>query len=144
MCDIEEVHRLITYFADRGDMLARPRSLLYEGLRGIIVVEIDGLLVGTGMLHIIWEDLAEIRALAVHPDHQMRGMGRRLVESFLSEARELKIPRVIALTYHPAFFLKCGFKAVPKEKLAQKVWGECINCPKFPKCDEEAVEITLF
>lgn len=139
MCDIEDVHQLITYYADRGLMLARSRSMLYEGVREITVAEDQGRLLGTGMLHIIWEDLAEIRALAVQPDLQKTGIGRKLVDAFMAEATDLKIPRVFALTYQPGFFVRCGFTAVPKESLSQKVWKECINCPKFPNCDEEAV-----
>ncbi|MHB8156324.1 MAG: N-acetyltransferase [Desulfocucumaceae bacterium] len=139
MCDIEKVHQLITHYADSGLMLARSRSMLYEGIREILVVEEQGQLVGTGMLHIIWEDLAEIRSIAVHPDFQKSGIGRRLVDAFLAEAHELKIPRVFALTYQAGFFIKCNFRIVPKETLSQKVWKECINCPKFPNCDEEAV-----
>ncbi|MFZ5651152.1 MAG: N-acetyltransferase [Bacillota bacterium] len=139
MCDIESVHRLITYYADRGLMLARSRSMLYEGIREITVAEHNGQLIGTGMLHVIWEDLAEIRAMAVHSDFQKTGIGRRLVETFLAEAADLKIPKVFALTYQAGFFARCGFSIVPKESLSPKVWKECINCPKFPNCDEEAV-----
>lgn len=139
MCDIENVHQLINYYADRGLMLARSRSMLYEGVREIAVAEDRGRLLGTGMLHVIWEDLAEVRALAVQPDLQKSGIGRRLVEAFMAEATDLKIPRLFALTYQPGFFVKCGFRTVPKESLSQKVWKECINCPKFPNCDEEAV-----
>lgn len=143
MCDVEEVHALITHYADRGLMLARSRSMLYEGIREISIAEDRGKLVGTGMLHIIWEDLAEIRSIAVHKDFQQSGIGRMLVNAFLCEARELKIPRVFALTYQAGFFAKCSFRVVPKESLSQKVWKECINCPKFPNCDEEAVVIDL-
>lgn len=143
MCDVEEVHRLITYYADKGLMLARSRSMLYEGIREITVAEEKGMLVGTGMLHVIWEDLAEIRSIAVHEEYQKSGIGRKLVDAFLSEARELKIPRVFALTYQPGFFERCNFRRVPKESLSQKVWKECINCPKFPNCDEEAVVMDL-
>jgi len=139
MCDVEGVHSLITYYADRGLMLARSRSLLYEGIREITVAEDRGRLLAAGMLHVIWEDLAEVRALAVQPDLQKSGIGRKLVESFLAEAGELKIPRVFALTYQSGFFVRCGFRQVSKESLDQKVWKECINCPKFPNCDEEAV-----
>lgn len=143
MCDVEDVHGLITYYADRGLMLARSRSMLYEGIREISIAEDHGKLVGTGMLHIIWEDLAEIRSIAVHKDFQKSGIGRRLVDAFLCEARDLKIPRVFALTYQAGFFVRCNFRVVPKESLSQKVWKECINCPKFPNCDEEAVVIDL-
>jgi len=143
MSDIEDVHRLITYYADKGLMLPRARALLYEAVREITIVEDSGSLVGAGSLHIVWEDLAEIRALAVYPDKQKAGIGRRLVESFLEEARDLKIKKVFTLTYQPGFFIKCGFKVVSKKSLSQKVWKECINCPKFPNCDEESLLIEL-
>ncbi len=141
--DIEDVHQLITQYANNGLMLGRSRSMLYEGIREITVAEENGVLVGAGMLHVMWKDLAEIRALAVHPDYIARGIGRKMLEEFLAEARELKIPRVFALTYQPEFFVHCGFKRVPKESLPQKMWRECIDCPKFPNCDEEAVQIDL-
>ncbi len=143
MCDIEDVHYLITNYADDGLMLARSRSMLYEGIREITVAEKDGRLVGAGMLHVMWEDLAEIRALAVHPQYKLQGIGSKMLEEFLAEARELKIPRVFALTYQAGFFVRCGFTIVPKESLPQKMWRECIDCPKFPNCDEEAVQIDL-
>ncbi|MCL6613031.1 MAG: hypothetical protein K6U03_00175 [Firmicutes bacterium] len=66
-------------------------------------------------------------------------LGRRLVQTLLEEARELEIKRVFALTYQPGFFERCGFRLVQKEEMPQKVWKECINCPKFPHCDEVAV-----
>lgn len=137
--DIETIHGFITYYSDLGLMLPRSRSSLYEGIREFTIAEEKRQIVGAGSLHIIWEDLAEIRALAVHPDHQKQGVGRMLVQSFLAEADELEIPRVFALTYQAPFFQKCGFKVIDKDKLPQKVWKECINCPKFPKCEEVAV-----
>lgn len=141
--DVEDIHALITYYANKGLMLARPRSLLYEGIREFTVAEDNGLLVGVGSLHIIWEDLAEIRALAVHPDSTGKGIGRTLVEAFLKEAGELHIPRVFTLTYQAGFFKKCGFILKAKEEMPQKVWKECINCPQFPNCEEEALVIDL-
>ncbi|MFZ5590203.1 MAG: N-acetyltransferase [Bacillota bacterium] len=141
--DVEEIHALITHFADQGLMLARPRAVLYECVREFTVAEMTGKVIGAGGLHIIWEDLAEIRALAVHEQYSRQGIGRRLVEAFLAEARQLHIPRVFALTYQVGFFLKCGFRQVQKRDLPHKVWKECINCPKFPNCEEEAVLIDL-
>lgn len=137
--DIETIHGFITHYANLGLMLPRSRSSLYEGIREFTVAEEKGKIIGAGSLHIIWEDLAEIRALAVHPDHQRHGVGRMLVQSFLAEADELEIPKVFALTYQDPFFQKCGFTIIDKEKLPQKVWKECIDCPKFPKCEEVAV-----
>lgn len=141
--DVEAIHKLINHYAKQGLMLPRPRAALYEALREFTVAEEEGQVVGAGSLHIIWSDLAEIRALAVDPRFTRRGIGRHLVEAFLAEARELGLARVFALTYQVEFFLKCGFKLIPKERLPQKVWKECINCPEFPNCKEEAVIIYL-
>lgn len=139
--DVEPIHALITYYADKGLMLARPRTLLYESLREFTVAVEQDRVVGVGSLHIIWSDLAEIRALAVAPEYANKGIGRGLVNNFIHEARELAIPRVFALTYQDGFFEKCGFKVIDKDDLPQKVWKECVNCPKFPNCEEIAVII---
>jgi len=141
--DVEPIHSLITYYADQGLMLARPRAMLYESLREFTIAEDQGLVIGAGALNIIWEDLAEIRALAVTPAYTGRGIGRSLVNMFINEARDLAIPRVFALTYQQKFFEKCGFKLIAKELLPQKVWKECVNCPKFPNCEEVAMIIDI-
>ncbi|MGE5597891.1 MAG: N-acetyltransferase [Bacteroidota bacterium] len=143
MSDVESIHRLINEYAGQGLMLGRSRNMLYENLREFTVVEEEGRFLGTGALHIIWEDLAEIRALALEPDCQRRGIGRRLVEALIEEARSLEIGTVFALTYQTEFFAKCGFRTVAKEDMPQKVWKECINCPKFPHCDEVAMVMTV-
>lgn len=139
MSDVENLHTLINSYAQRGLMLARSRSMLYESLREFTVAEENGKFLGTGSLHIIWEDLAEVRALAIVEEAARKGIGRQLVEVLVKEARELGIPKVFALTYQKEFFEKCGFKLVEKEEMSPKVWKECINCPKFPKCDEYAM-----
>ncbi len=141
--DVEAIHALITHYANQNLMLARSRALIYEGIREFTLAEENGEIIGVGSLHIIWEDLAEIRALAVREDWRKRGIGRTLVESFLAEARDLQIPQVFTLTYQAGFFAKCGFKAKAKEDMPQKVWRECINCPQFPNCEEEALIIQV-
>jgi amino-acid N-acetyltransferase len=91
----------------------------------------------------VWEDLAEIRSLAVDPCCRDLGVGRALVESCLEEARSLRLRRVFALTYQEDFFRRLGFGAVDKSTLPQKVWGDCMRCTKFPDCDETAVLMEL-
>ncbi len=144
LSDVEGMYELVNKYAGKGLMLSRPRSTFYENLRDFIVVESDdGEIVGTGALHIMWLDLAEIRALAVKDSYRMKGIGRKMVELFLEEAREMGIPSVFTLTYQPGFFAKVGFTAVEKEKMPQKFWKDCINCPKFPNCDEICLEYRL-
>lgn len=139
MSDVEALHGLINDFAQKGLMLPRSRNTIYETLREFVVVEDLGKVIGAGALHIIWDDLAEVRALTVSSDYQKRGIGQRLVEELRREAEELEVHQLFALTYQVGFFKKCGFNEVSKDTMPPKVWKECINCPKFPNCDEVAV-----
>lgn len=137
--DIRIVHRLINDFAKKGEMIPRSMNDLYENIRDLFVCEKDGEIKGVCALHILWEDLAEIRSLAVRKDAQRLGIGGRLIRTCLKEARKLGIGKVFALTYHPDFFKRFGFVEIDKTKLPHKIWGECLRCPKFPECDEVAV-----
>lgn len=143
LSDVEDMYHLVNNYAEGGLMLSRPRSMLYEYIRDFVVAEEDGKILGTGALHIMWVDLAEIRALAVEECSQKKGVGRLMVQYLLQEAKELEIPKVFALTYQPEFFKKMGFAIVNKENMPQKVWKECINCAKFPNCDEVCMEIMI-
>jgi amino-acid N-acetyltransferase len=144
LADVESMHALINGFAAKGLMLAKSRRQLYQNIRDFWVAEVcaqDGThtFAGCGALHIIWGDLGEIRSLAVDERFQNSGVGRQLGEALLWEADALKLPRVFALTYQQAYFERLGFHLVEKTTLPHKVWGECLDCPKFPNCDELAV-----
>ncbi len=141
--DLKHAHSLINEFAKRGQMIPRSLNELYETLRDFVICESDGAICGVCSLHIMWEDLAEIRSLAVEKRFQKRGIGRRLVKHCIGEARNMGIKRIFALTYHPEFFRKLGFADIDKSALPQKIWGDCLRCPKFPECDENAVIIHL-
>ncbi len=139
--DVVGVQKMLTHFAQQGKLLARSLSELYTNLRDLFVAvdESTGAVVGCCSLHIIWEDLAEIRSLAVLDSHQRCGIGRRLIEACFSEAKELAIVRVFTLTYETNFFEHLGFKIVDKNIFPQKIWADCLHCPKFPDCDEIAL-----
>lgn len=143
LSDVEEILTIVNDYAAAGLMLSKSRSLLYEHIRDFSVLEVDGVIAGVGGLHILWDDLAEIRSLAVKKEFSFRGYGRELVKFFLAEAKELNIPKVFTLTYQVDFFKKQGFYLVDKNNMPQKIWRECINCPKFPNCDESCLEIIL-
>ncbi|MFC1897477.1 N-acetyltransferase [Chloroflexota bacterium] len=137
--DAPQMHKLINYFADRDEMLARSLSEIYENIRDYFVVRQGERIIACAALHVSWLDLAEVKSVAVAEDSQKRGLGDQLVEACLMEAKELGIPTIFCLTYKPAFFEKCGFSQVDKMELPRKVWGECYLCPKFPDCDEVAL-----
>jgi amino-acid N-acetyltransferase len=137
--DAGQIHKLINHFADRGEMLARSLSEIYENIRDYYVVRQGDHVAACVALHINWEDLAEIKSLAVTEACQKQGIGDRLVDACLDEANQLGIATVFCLTYTGDFFKKCGFNLVDKSELPHKVWGECYRCPKFPNCDEVAL-----
>lgn len=140
MSDVKGIHQLIADYAKKGDMLPRSLADIYENLRDYFVfLDDDGELVGSAAIHIMWEDLAEVRSLAVREGRMRRGVGTQLVESCISEAIVLGIARVFALTYKPEFFEKLGFHIVDKAELPQKIWADCLKCSKFPDCDEVAL-----
>lgn len=141
--DIKVIHRLVNEFAKKGQMIPRALNDLYENIRDLSVCEDGGEIKGVCALHVLWEDLAEVRSLAVRTDAQSSGIGRRLVSVCLKEAKALGIARVFALTYQDEFFRKIGFREIDKAKLPQKIWGECLRCPKFPECDETAMILDL-
>ncbi|MFH1415407.1 MAG: N-acetyltransferase [Elusimicrobiota bacterium] len=134
--DVKKIHELISDFAGKGLMLPRPLNMIYENIRDFWVIEDDGQISGCCALHSMWENMAEIKSLAVRKDCHGKGYGKELVASCHREAEELHIRKLFALTYIPEFFEKFGYVRREKETMPHKIWSECINCPHFPDCDE--------
>ena len=143
VADAEAIHQLVTFWADRGDMLHRPMSEIYEAIRDFKVARLDGNVVGCGSLHIMGSDLAEVRSLAVAEAAQGKNVGAAIVAACVGDARAFGLDRVFALTYRPGFFEKQGFRVANVMEFPQKVWGECVRCPFFTNCKEVAVVMDL-
>ncbi len=137
--DIKPIQELINSFAKQNVMLPRSLNELYENIRDFWVAQEKGKIVGCVAMHISWDDLAEIKSLAVAKKYQGRSMGRELIEASLEEAADLGANKVFVLTYRPEYFKKFGFKRVKHASLPHKIWAECINCCKFPNCQEIAL-----
>ena len=137
--DAPQMHKLINDFADKGEMLARPLSEIYENIRDYFIVREGKQVIACVALHVSWSDLAEIKSLAVAEGSHREGIGAQLVQACLKEAKGLGILTIFCLTYKPSFFEKCGFNQADKMDLPRKVWTECYRCPKFPNCDEVAL-----
>jgi amino-acid N-acetyltransferase len=139
------IQKILGIFAQEGKLLARPLSELYTNLRDLVVAvdEETGEVIGCCSLHIIWDNLAEIRSLAVLDTHQGRGLGRQLVQACIVEAGDLGISQLFILTYETGFFEHLGFRVVDKNVFPQKIWVDCLQCPKFPNCDEVALVLDL-
>ncbi len=141
--DTKAIHKLLADYAREGLMLPRSLSDLYETIRDFYVFEDSGHVVGTVCLHVCWEDLAEVRSLAVASESGRQGIGRQLVTACLDEAKQLGLRRVFALTYQQDFFEKLGFDLIEKSELPHKIWADCLKCAKFPDCDEISMSIDL-
>ncbi|UCF92087.1 MAG: N-acetyltransferase [Desulfobacterales bacterium] len=155
--DVEEILELVNGFAASNLMLPRGPQYLYENIRDFVIAcdrdvpvcsltesrEVLHLIVACGSLHVLWEDIAEIRALAIHPDYQHLGLGSKLVEYMKEEAVQLGIKRLFTFTLKEDFFKTLGFKRQSRAELPSKVWGECTRCPKYFKCDEVGMVLDL-
>ncbi len=137
LADVEAIFRLLGRYAEDGLLLPRSRGELYESLRDYAVaVAATGAVVGCAALHIYGPHMAEIKAVAVERTVRGQGYGRRLVEAQRAEAGRLGLERLFCLTYQPEFFARLGFSRVDRSRLPEKVWGECVRCPRFLACDE--------
>ncbi|KPK99157.1 MAG: acetyltransferase [Omnitrophica WOR_2 bacterium SM23_72] len=137
--DIKEIQKLINFFAKKDLMLPRSLNELYENLRDFWVVKEDKKIVGCAALHLSWDDLAEIKSVAVEKSKQGKGIGKELIDACMDEALRLGVRRIFVLTYKPGYFKKFGFIRVKNSELPHKIWAECINCCKFPNCKEIAM-----
>lgn len=141
--EVPQIQSLVNCYARKGFLL--PRSLLdiYESIRDFFVVKDGNEVVAAGALKIFWEDLAEIRSLAVDEQYRGLGLGRELVYACFREAIELGVKKVFVLTNTPEYFSHLGFLPVDRKELPHKVWSDCLKCPKFPDCDEVPLVIDL-
>jgi amino-acid N-acetyltransferase len=141
--DVDTMVILINQFAKKGMMLPKTPYKIYSTIQNFYVAEVNNEIVGCVALSIIWKDLAEICSLAVSTESRGKGIGKQLVLHSIQKAKELKIPKVIALTYQDKFFEKLGFQLVDKDQFPRKLWRECLECPKLENCDEMAYVLNL-
>ena len=151
--DVQQIVSLINSYAEKGEMLFRSQSQVLQQIRNYFVAAVPAgsspdsesqeAVLACGSLDITWNDLAELRSLAVKEDSQSRGLGSGVVEALMDDAVELGLKHVFALTYKPHFFERLGFRIIDKQQLPHKVWSICIDCLKFPVCDEVAMQIEV-
>ncbi|MDR2340281.1 MAG: N-acetyltransferase [Deltaproteobacteria bacterium] len=145
--DAGQIYALLRELSQEGLLLPRSYLNIYEMLQTFYVAEAsdkgeEGIL-GAAALQVAWEDLAEVRSLAVRTRFRGHGIGRALTLAVERDAGGLLIKRMFALTFVPGFFTKLGYKVVPLESLPQKIWTACFNCVHYPDCKEIAVEKPL-
>lgn len=137
--DVDILHDLIEGYARQGIMLPRSREVLARQIETFVVAELGNEVVGCGSLTRLGMDLVEIRSLGITDGYKGFGIGSKLVDCLIEQAKEQRIPKIMALTYAVGFFERNGFTVVDKEIFPEKVWKDCIHCPKQHACDEIAV-----
>ena len=138
--EVTQIQRVLNHYGDKGILLPRSLSELYEHLRDFFVVTgDDGSIIAVCALGVCWEDLAEIRSLAVVEKFHGYNYGVKLIEKCIEEAKALGLKKIFTLTYVPEYFINLGFRVVDKSELPHKVWSDCLKCTKFPDCDETAL-----
>ena len=138
--DVKAIHVLLQEYGKKEELLARPLSELYDHVRDFSVYEDKSHnMIGCCALQFCWEDLAEIRSLAVHPDHLGQNIGTELANKVLTEAKSFNVQKIFTLTYKPDFFNQFGFVEIERSELPLKIWSDCMICVKFPDCDEIAM-----
>jgi amino-acid N-acetyltransferase len=134
--DVPGIYKLIKGYAERDLMLPRALSELYENIQEFFVAEEGRHIIGCASLHVTWEDLAEIKSLAVAQEYGRKGLGSKFMDNCHRTAKRLGIKKVFALTFVPGFFKKHGYEETTRDKLPHKIWIECVRCTMFPDCKE--------
>ena len=125
--DVKSIRTLVDSYAAPGQMLSKETVTLYESVQEFIVAEKDGVLVGCGALHILWEDLAEVRAVAVVQGLQKQGIGRQILEAIIERAREVGVEKIFCLTFQIDFFGHHGFEVIEGTPVDADVYAELLR-----------------
>lgn len=141
--DVERIHAIIQSYVEpeAREITLLPRTIpeLCENVRDFVVAKQDGKIVGCGALHLYGMHLAEIRSIAVSRESKGRGVGRALVTALLQEARRQSVTCVCLFTRTPEFFARLGFQVAQREMLPDKIYKDCVTCPRLSDCNETAM-----
>jgi amino-acid N-acetyltransferase len=143
LSDASKIVSLINNYSRHNLMLARTNESVIKEIRNFIIAEMDGKITGCCAVSFFSIDLAEIRSLAVDEHYKGMGIGRSLISYAEKILKEEGIKHAFVLTLMEEFFLKLGYRKINKTKFPQKIWRDCLSCPKIMKCDETAMEKSL-
>ncbi|MFJ4029959.1 amino-acid N-acetyltransferase [Paenarthrobacter sp. NPDC089989] len=127
--DVAAIKRLVARLADERILISKETVAYYESLQEFQIAEsAEGEVIGCGALHVMWEDLAEIRTLAAADSWRGKGVGHKLVESLIDKARELGVSRVFCLTFEVDFFVRHGFEVMADQSAVDpEVYSELLR-----------------
>ena len=127
--DINGIHALLEPLVERRILLGKDLAILYGAVQEFVVAEVDGELIGCGALHVMWEDLGEVRTLIVSDEWLHHGVGRALVEGLEDSARALGLTRLFCLTFEVEFFTARGFEPIGEQVVDPDVYSQLVRSP---------------
>ena len=125
--DIKKIRSIVDSYADQRRLLSKETVTLYEGVQEFTVAEVNGEVVGCGALHVLWEDLAEVRTVAVVESMQGKGIGHAILESILNKAKEIGVKKVFCLTFETKFFGSHGFNEIQGAPVESDVYTQLLR-----------------
>jgi amino-acid N-acetyltransferase len=125
--DVKSIRELVDSYAAPGQMLSKETVTLYESVQEFFVAENDEKFIGCGALHILWEDLAEVRTVAVAQDFHHQGVGHKILDAIIVRAREIGVKRIFCLTFQTEFFGSFGFKEIQGTPVEADVYAELLR-----------------
>jgi amino-acid N-acetyltransferase len=125
--DVKAIRQLVDSYAAPGQMLTKETVTLYESVQEFTVAEVDGKVVGCGALHVLWDDLAEVRTVAVEKNLHNKGIGHLILERIIERAREVGVERIFCLTFRTDFFGRHGFIEIEGTPVAPDVYQQLLR-----------------
>ena len=125
--DVKAIRELVDSYAAPGQMLSKETVTLYESVQEFVVAEVDGKVVGCGALHVLWEDLAEVRTVAVATNQQKKGIGHLILNEIIRRAKEVGVERIFCLTFQTEFFGSIGFKVIEGTPVEPDVYAQLLR-----------------
>lgn len=127
--DVRRIHEMLEPFVQKRILLGKDLVVLYGSVQQFLVAEVEGRIVGCGALHVMWEDLGEIRTLIVDEAWLHHGIGRALVEALETRARDLGVSRLFCLTFEVEFFTRRGFEPIGEQIVDPDVYSQLVRSP---------------
>ena len=125
--DVKSIRELVDSYAAPGQMLSKETVTLYESVQEFIVAELDGAIIGCGALHVLWEDLAEVRTVAVAENFHKQGIGHLILNKIIERAREVGVKRIFCLTFQTQFFGSLGFTEIQGTPVEPDVYYQLLR-----------------
>jgi len=125
--DVKKIRAIVDTYAVERKLLSKETVTLFESVQEFVVAESDGEVVGCGALHVLWEDIAEVRTVAVVEQMHGKGVGHLILENILARAKEVGVKKVFCLTFETKFFGSHGFKEIQGAPVEPEIYTQLLR-----------------